>query len=315
MNKILFFFLVFISLFFSSCSQTNKNIEVKKTNTYPSWYLKPYKDDQIYFYGVGIAQNIEQASKNALIDISSRLSIDIKSNSFLKTKSNKDFREYIQKEVKRTIISKTEELNFKNFEVFKTKKISYDKIAVLLRVSKKKFIKSLKTQITQELKQISIKYENLQEKDYLTKYLKLKVLISKLLELENKTLILSNLDKSFDENSFYKKLNKISAEILGLKEKIVFKVDKNKPLVKQYLNKQGFKTSNFQANYLVTVEDSFKNSYTRGFFLSSYSLFLEVIHKNKTLFSKNYTSKGISSVDYSDSRSNAIENLKIINLF
>ena len=107
----------------AGCVAPGKQIQPEQAgekSTYPQWYLSAPKDTPFYLYGVGEGETKESALKNALLNISSRLSLTISSDSNIYKESYTDYREYTQKTVKEDIRAKTQSLTFSDYELLKS---------------------------------------------------------------------------------------------------------------------------------------------------------------------------------------------------
>jgi len=138
MKKLLF---LLILIFLSAC----KNPEI------PKWYINTPKDTYTYFYASAEGYTKENAIKNALNDIASRINVKISSN-FVINKGIHNQKTY--SEIYQQINTKISNVSFNNYEILKTEKQD-DKYYVLLRVNKQKLIKNLKTKTDLKLQNLT----------------------------------------------------------------------------------------------------------------------------------------------------------------
>jgi L-rhamnose mutarotase len=116
----------------------------------PKWYINTPKDNAFYFYASAEGYSKQNAIKNALNDIASRINVKISSN-FVINRGIHNKKTY--NEIYQQINTQISNVSFNNYEILKTEK-QEDKYYVLVRVNKQKLIKSLKTKI-------NLKFQNL----------------------------------------------------------------------------------------------------------------------------------------------------------
>jgi len=120
----------------------------------PKWYVNTPKDNSLYFYATAEGYSKQNAIKNALNDIASRINVKISSN-FVINKGIHNEKTY--NEIYQQINTQISNVSFNNYEILKTQKRD-DKYYVLVRVNKQKLIKSLKTKTDLNLQ--NLKFDN-----------------------------------------------------------------------------------------------------------------------------------------------------------
>ncbi|RBQ29975.1 LPP20 family lipoprotein [Aliarcobacter vitoriensis] len=306
--------LVFIILLFTSCTS---KVDIKKDDLqYPDWYLNAPKNNDISLYGVGIGQNNNQAVKNALDDLSSRLLVTISANTTTSSKSYRDFREYTQKTVVQDIKSQIEKLSFQNYIIEKS--TYFDKnIIVLLSVQKSKVANDLKKEIDFLYKE-SESLKN-QKMDTLSKYLKYKDLLDVFYKNYNKSQILSSF---IDDNDKYiKTIDEIKKTKNILKNQIDFFInsDNNSKkfdnLFKNSLVNKGFKVIESslknENSYELNINSQSSQNRAYDFYIIENILNIKIINsKNSQILGKSIELKGASSNSFDDAKINLIQKLK-----
>ncbi|RBQ31978.1 hypothetical protein CRU92_04200 [Arcobacter sp. FW59] len=307
-------YLVFIILLFTSCTS---KVDIKKDDLqYPDWYLNAPKNNDISLYGVGIGQNNNQAVKNALEDLSSRLLVTISANTTTSSKSYRDFREYTQKTVVQDIKSQIEKLSFQNYIIEKS--TYFDKnIIVLLSVQKSKVANDLKKEIDFLYKE-SESLKN-QKMDTLSKYLKYKDLLDVFYKNYNKSQILSSF---IDDNDKYiKTIDEIKNTKNILKNQIDFFInsDNNSKkfdnLFKNSLVNKGFKVIESslknENSYELNINSQSSQNRAYDFYIIENILNIKIINsKNSQILGKSIELKGASSNSFDDAKINLIQKLK-----
>ncbi|WP_418185580.1 LPP20 family lipoprotein [Aliarcobacter vitoriensis] len=307
-------YLVFIILLFTSCTS---KVDIKKDDLqYPDWYLNVPKNNDISLYGVGIGQNNNQAVKNALEDLSSRLLVTISANTTTSSKSYRDFREYTQKTVVQDIKSQIEKLSFQNYIIEKS--TYFDKsIIVLLSVQKSKVANDLKKEIDFLYKE-SESLKN-QKMDTLSKYLKYKDLLDIFYKNYNKSQILSSF---IDDNDKYiKTIDEIKNTKNILKNQIDFFINSDNNsrkfdnLFKNSLVNKGFKVVEAslknENSYELNINSQSSQNRAYDFYIIENILNIKIINsKNSQILGKSIELKGASSNSFDDAKINLIQKLK-----
>lgn len=294
--KIVFF--IIISILFSSCtSQKNENLFFEK---YPSWYLNPISSDATHLYGIGEGDNLDEATKNALVSISSNLSLSINATSTLKKESSFKYREYVSKEYLENIDSSTQKLTFQEYEVVNFYKQNYKKFLAQVRVKKSNLVKSLKN----EFELLDTEYldvlQELKNKDFLTKYLEYEKLNEKVKAYINKNQILENLDSTYNGTVFISKLKKLNQKIKSSKSKVSFHILKENQYpkisswLKQYLTNNGFEIKD-TSSYKIDIQSKIDSKNARGIFIVNNTITISILYSNKVLKSYVYETQGVSS--------------------
>jgi len=317
MKKLISSFGLVSIILFTGCFSTSGQVGIEYTkvsqNEMPSWYLNPKTKDGLYLYGIGEGENLEEAIKSALTNISSNLSTTISSTSRLKKESILKYREYVSKEVSEETISKTEELVFRNHEVSNSFKQRFNKIIVEVKVDKN----TLFNDLSKELQTLNTNYDLIinKTKDKLTLFNKIKDLQLSYISFMNKANILSSFNYGI-EDKYWNVLDNISKQKEDLKNKISFSISKQNISevvvlkVEEYLNNEGFKVTN-QGEYNILVSSVLNHKQPYGMFITNSNLSLQVIKDSSTIFSKEFILEGYSSNSIEDSISNAYNSLEV----
>lgn len=312
--------LIFLFIFLFSGCATNNKIEIK-TPQYPSWYLNPIFEDSKYLYGIGEGENINNAIQSAISSISSRLSLTISSTSNIYNKSYTDYKEYIIKESIQEIFSKTENIKFNNYEILNSKKIAFNNFIINLQIKKIDLLNSLTNELTLLNKNLNIKEIELLNHDPLTKYLSYKEIFKQQYSYINKVEIVKNLNKNFDEKSFYKSLDERYSKIYKNKNLSTFyiKNSTNNELIsnklKEELNKDFLILDNTNVKYKVEISSNINKKTSHGFFIVDNNITLKIYYENRLLKTKNYITKGVSSNTFDDAINNSYEEIDLNNIF
>lgn len=297
--KIEIVFLVVIALVFSSCSsQKEKNISFEPK--YPSWYLTPVSNDFIYLYGIGEGENLDEATKNALVSISSNLSVSITSNSTLKKESFFKYREYVSKQFLENINSNTQNLTFQNYEVINFHKQSYNKFLAQVRVKKSVLINSLKKEFALLDSEYIQALKMVEKKDFYSKYLEYIKLDDKQKTYIKKLQILKDLEPSYNDEKFYLKLKELNQKIEYSKSRVGFYILKEKiypkisSKIKEYFTNEGFELYK-NASYKIDIQSKVDSKNARGIFIVNNTITINILYNNKIVKSKVFKTEGVSS--------------------
>lgn len=315
MKKLLYTLSIIFAFLFVACT-SNKKIEIE-TPKYPSWYLNPNYENQEYLYGIGEGKNLDEAIKSALISISSRLSLTITSNSNIYNKSYTDFREYITKESTQEIFSNTENLKFNNYNVIDSVKLGFNSFIVNVEVKKIDLIDSLTNEILLIDEILKRDEKELLTKEPLTKYFVYKSIFNQYYINSNKVQILKNLNKHFDEKSYFKTLNQVYEKMQKNKSLSTFYITNytnNETILnklKEEINKDFLILDKNKAQYEIIISSNINEKNSHGFYIVDNTISFEIFHKNSLIKTKNYTTKGASSNSFDDALNNSFEEIDL----
>ncbi|ACM92652.1 putative lipoprotein [Nautilia profundicola AmH] len=260
----------------------------------PNWYIQTPKDNQNYFYASAESYSKQNAIKNALNDIASRINVKISSN-FVINKGIHNQKTY--NEIFQQINAQVSNINFNNYEILKIDKEN-DKYYVLIRINKQKLINNLKTKINIELKKIDFN-ENSPIKRVIYSYnilYKLKKIKSDIFILESLGVNISNYIAKIEN------LKKIALNIIKTTE---FNIVTNR-----YKNQ----SIEIFSKYLI-ISKKAKNLIKINISIQKYHLFNDYIIKGKTtiildkFYSLTFLGKSITS--YKEAEAFAKEEYKL----
>ncbi|CAI8198609.1 MAG: Uncharacterised protein [Arcobacter lacus] len=314
-NKDLFLILIIsalMALFLNGC--TNSKREVPKSFDFPSWYLNPMINDDVYLYGIGEGVNLDEAKQNALVSLSSSLMITIESKSSLKKESILKYREYVFKNFNIDTTSNTEKLTFKNYETINVKKHRYNNILVQVRVKKIDLINTL----NKEVKSLYKEYKDISNSDEydLKRYFKLLNLQRNFISKTNKVEILADLDKSFYKTYHEKLLKNIYSSLSKLKSSITFSInshnvnDNMSSKISEYLTQNDFLIKD-DSKYKVVYEIINNSKIAQGMHIINSTVIVEILYMNEKVVSKEYKLDGYSSSSKNDAIYDAYTKLKL----
>jgi hypothetical protein len=260
----------------------------------PKWYVNTPKDTGIYFYASAESYTKQNAVKNALNDIASRINVKISSN-FVINKGIHNQKTY--NEIYQQINTQVSNVSFNNYEIIKTKKED-DKYYVLLRVNKEKMINTLKIKLGMEFKQIDFK-----EKSPLKRVVYAYNVLYKLKKIKSDVFILESL--GVDITGYISKMENIEKKALNIIKNTSFRVKSDK-----------YKTQTLEAlsKYLI-ISNTSKNIINVQISTQKYHLFDSFIIKGSATISLdkpytvNFLGKSVSS--YKEAENFAKEEYKI----
>ncbi|MEN5386703.1 hypothetical protein CRU86_04100 [Aliarcobacter skirrowii] len=299
-----------IALFLVSCSKTNPQPQ-QEAMGYPNWYLNPTPNGMIYLYGVGEGRNLNEATKSALENLSSRLLVTVKSNTTISEKSYRDFREYASSTTTSEINSQTAELGLKNYKVDYS--VYYGgKNLVQVSIKRDDLIQTLKNDI--EALYSELDFVKKQSDDTLNLYLKEQELLDKFYASSNKAQVLDSLGY---DSKFISKTNSLRNEVNSLKNRTTFYISsdfessKYKNIFKDSLIKRGFKVLNSGGLYELNLSSEVSRKSPQGFYIVENILSATLLDSSKHEVKTNVIElKGASSRNYEDAGLNSIKELK-----
>jgi len=302
-------------LFLSSCGTTKPRIVVKEKSL-PLWYLQPPLSNAKELYGVGEGKDKKEALSNALASLLATLSVSISSNYSAKSiikegRINSQEATYVnetQSEVKKIRIS--------SYDVVKSEKLGFKKYAVLIKVDREKFFKSLKKEIDQEFALIASWEHNREYKNALQRLAFYNKALEKLDDLQNRLLVMSVLNESFNSQKYLQKYENLLNKRDTLLNKITFWIVSDyKPLIAPIakgLNTKKIKIKNFKNrnHFLVTIKSNIQAANSYGFFISRAQIRFVTKENNGNILATNVISiTGQSSQSYEIAKQDIVKKL------
>jgi len=217
MLKIIFNFTI-ILLFFVGCGGSNnpQPAEINKTKTLPTWYINESKDTHLKMYSSSIGKNKKDAISNALIDIVSRLSISVESEFQADTKvSGKSY----NKEIKKTIKTKVNNIKINNYEVLNSKRISYNKYLIKISIDKSKLSDYLQAKVNKKFNLLLEEEKAISNSNPIVQQNKYNLLIQSMNDIVPKLYVIKSLDQLFEDKKYFKTLDHFQKQYLKLKYK------------------------------------------------------------------------------------------------
>jgi len=199
--------ILLIIIFFSACTNPEP----------PKWYINTPKDNTLYFYASAEGYTKQEAIKQALNDIASRINVKISSN-FVINKGIHNQKTY--NEIYQQINTKISNISFNNYEIVKTEK-NDEKYYVLIRVNKQKLINNLKTKI--DLKFNQLHFEN---RTAIQKIISAYDILYEIKKLKSEVFILESLEVNI--TPYINKIQILKKEALNIIKTTQFKIETNK---------------------------------------------------------------------------------------
>ncbi len=210
----------------------------------PEWYLNPSANSFDTLTGIGGGATLEQATNSALSNLVSRLGVSIESKfestteSTQHTYSNNSV-EYIKSEVSKIRVS--------NYELVFSEQIKYNQFIVMVKSKRSLFIKDLSQQINDKLASEKQAIRNASTDNALKRYHVAKKVAEESKSLEPAIIVLSSMDKNFNNAYYQKELQSLQAQSEQARQHILFVIqtdDKSKKAaepIKNALSQQGFR--------------------------------------------------------------------------
>jgi len=281
--------LLTISLTFISCATSTPSTPIKKEPT-PAWVNSILPNDtDTQIFGMAIGKNRDAAIKAALSDMVAKLGTTIES-SFESTE--KEAHSYYSVSSTSNIKSSISKIKINNYKVIKSFRISYKEFAVMIVTDKQKFIRGLKDNLKIEKKSIQQQYDLANSSDALTKYNIKKDLAKQSTELISLVLILSEVDKNFNEKSNMSFISLKQKQFLLESNNLKFYVSYDKKSkvfaqkIKNYLAQKGFNVTNSKKNAVninLTIHDNISKGRIN---IATLTLNIEVTDKAKRIGGK-----------------------------
>ncbi|MEA3373226.1 MAG: LPP20 family lipoprotein [Campylobacterota bacterium] len=278
------FAIMLISL--SACGGSKPAPVVTQKKPLPEWYLTPPLNSDAYLYGVGDGKNLDEAKKHALESMVAQLGISIASRFESATEVSKGYREYLKKSTTSELKSEIAKIRISNYEVIKSDKRSYNHFIALVRSDKQSFMNGLLKELELTYGKITSQERLMASSDLLSRYRFYADASNRLNETFSTLLILSTVDKTFDDSPYLKQSAKISKAFETLKAQLAFSVEgdsdtrKFAEVISVALTDNKMRvvrpSQSDQNSLAVSLASSIETARSRGFDIARIALVIEV---------------------------------------
>lgn len=230
-------------LLLAGCS-SKPQLVLQPEKPLPEWYLNPPANSFDTLTGVGGGATLQQATDSALSNLVSRLGVSIESK-FESTTESTSY-SYSNKSVD-TIKSEVEKIRISNYEVVFSEQIKYNQFVVMVKSKRAQFIKDLTQQVNFKLANEKQIIKNASDDNALKRYHVIKNAAEASKQLESSIIVLSSMDKSFNNAYYQKELQSLQAQSEQARQHILFVIqtdNKSKRAaepIKNALSQQGFR--------------------------------------------------------------------------
>ena len=287
----------------------------------PSWYVNPPANNEMFLYGLGEGMNIERATRNALDNMASRLSVTVESTYEVKTKIQKGYTESFSQNSERNLKSEVAKIRISNYEVDKSDKLAPGHFIVLVKSDKEKFYSSL-------VKELDVKFKTLNDKraanatsNIIKKAYFYQEAVNETNDMMSTLLVLGTLNSKFDDAKYLKDIQTINAENEAVKKAINFVISSDKAsinmaeAIRVALTDSGFKVVSSKAQnsdtVLVKLTSRAEESQAMGFIVAKITTNIEVTTADgKTVGGNKLNINGQSPQSFELAKENGSKKLK-----
>jgi len=216
-----FFLFIIFTFFLGNAHAQNDNSK----NSLPKWYVQPQSNNAKKLYGVAEGSNVEEATKAALVDLSSKLLVTISSSSTSlmeenKYSANEEFRKNIQQNI--------ENIEFSAFKV--SNSAAYEgRFFVEVEVSRVEFIKNQKEKLSFLQQQVQDLEDSMNSKENKYNPVKRRVNLQKIVNLYSQiqliSKILSSVGEKIDNAKILAQFANFKKELENSSDKIEFYIE------------------------------------------------------------------------------------------
>ncbi len=306
-------------LLVAGCGSSPKpQAEVAKPKELPSWYMNPPSNNSIYLYGLGDGKNQEEAVKNALSNLASRLSVTVESQYEVDTTIKQGSSNSFAQTSKRNLKSDVAKIRISNYEIEKTEQMKYNHYIVLVRSDKEKFYNGL-------LKELDVKLSRAEEQkklhatsNILKQYTFLKETMEGMKESMTAILVLNTLNEAFDDKAYLGRIEAMNREFDSVSKRINFVVKGDSASsgmiepIRVALTDSGLKVAPSTNNDSLIVQISTRSEQTSGmgFIIARMVVNIEVkTAQGKTVGGNKLMINGHSPQSYSQAQENGAKKL------
>ena len=322
MKKIIMFVTgLFILLGMTGCGGGGEPQPTYQEKEMPSWYINPPANNPMYLYGLGEGMNIEQATRNALDNMASRLSVTVESSYEVKTKIQKGYNESFSQNSERNLKSEVAKIRISNYEVDKSEKIAPGHYVVLVKSDKEKFYSSLVKELDQKFQTLNDKRAANQNANIIKRAYFYQDAVNETNGMMPTLLVLGTLSEQFDDAKYLKDIQALNAENEALKKAINFVIQSDRAsvnmaeAVRVALTDSGFKVVSSKAQNANTVfvklTSRAEESQAMGFIVAKITTNIEVnTADGKTVGGNKLNINGQSPQSFELAKENGSKKLK-----
>jgi hypothetical protein len=262
-----------IILFVSGCGNSKERVVVKE-KALPTWYMQPPASNAENIYSVGEGKDKQEALSNALSALLATLSVSISSKYSAKSivregsinSSDATYVNETQSEVKKIRIS--------SYELLESAQLGFKRYAVLVKVDRMKFFKTLQKEIDQEFALIASWERNRAAKNALKQLSFYEKVLQRLSDLQNRLIVMSVLNEHFESQPYLQKYEKLLTKRDKLLQRITFWVESDyKPLkapIERGLSSKKFKIKNLHNadHFNIIVHSNIQRANSYGFYIA-----------------------------------------------
>lgn len=306
-------FAIFLLLFAASCSYLVKSpAPMQNLSDYPSWYLSPEPNNSQEIYGIGEGFTLEEATKDALADAASRLSVSISATSTLLLQENNfDASE----ETRRKIEQNIEKIDFPGFEVSQSASLA-DKIYVQVSIDRQNFIKNQQRKIDFEQRRIENLTSDLNQQNLIRQRVKWQKILESAKQLE---VISRIIDDEPVITSALRIINRAENSLDKISDKIEFYISSTnskriKNIIKNAINQEKMQVATKKSDDKNQIQLAIYSSHKSSVIYESYITKIRIQFDNYTggkITSSNIIEvSGSSTVDQKESYDAALKSLE-----
>jgi hypothetical protein len=312
MKKII---LAFFLIFTYACSSSNANNKNQDSNA-PSFYIKARQNNAESLYGVAEGFSLEEATKNALADLASRLIVSISSETTLtRQEDSNNAHEEIRQKVKQSV----EKISFSNFKTSKSEKIE-NKFYIEVEIERQPFINEQKERVVFIEKKINDLDKNSQGKNPIQRRNSLIKINELAKELELKSMIIRGSGEVFDLKDKLALIAKFQNELEKSSDKIEFFFDLGSPkeivqIIRSALNKEKLKITNKlnkndDNQVIIKIENFSKTNHIYEAHMTKTKIDFENLSQGKILASNTIEVTGSSTISEKESYNASLKSLE-----
>ena len=291
--------------------KTPNNINKPKPVT-PAWFKNGQNNSTKLLYGFGTGETLDQATSNALADMTQRLQVIVSSTTSFENIINDD---NLSQRLIQQVTTQTAELNIPNYNIINQAK-SYDTYYIEIQINKKETINNLQNIIKSSFEQATKSLDNTQNKSSLYRFdIAQKVNNNiKTIKSSLRTLLILSPDISIDQQMI--ELNNIDNQLINLKRSIQIYLDKQNSgffydSLEKFLRVNDYTIINNKAlaNIYITLKlENYNNTYKDQNYCLNNKIELQVFDKVSGQISpKQYKVKACSKQGRSTAIDKAVE--------
>lgn len=293
---------VYTALFITGCQQSKPIAQsvVQPTETIPTWFVSPPKDNEVTLFGLGEGKTKDDAIQSALSNLAGKLGTEIHANEkLIKTQYTSAYR-YNEEINQNTIESTIHKITLNQYQIIELKHVGYQQFLALVSSNKLLLSNSLQQTLDQQIKQYQTAKSSLSSTTGFSHFQFFAKQQQSLAEFNNNLSALLTLKKSSNVQPYQDYLHDVQSNLAKSQQQTVFYI--NHPTNAKHIEKTvsdkllqaGLKTTQnaAEATNVIEITSDLKQTKAYDFIILRELIELKTTEANQSSGGSQFSLKG-----------------------